>query len=529
MVTSRRLLALVASAMVVSAPGYSAQWDAEPSIRTRLVLTDNIDRSEDKDSDLVTEISPGISLNADGNRLDLDLDYRLQTLTHVENSNRNRLNHQLRAGANSELIADHFFLDVSGSVSQQLQDRRASASSDGVSGSANLSDVTQYSVNPRWEQRLGDWAEVEVGYGYDSVDSEGRGSSGSTDSESNRFNAQLNQASDTQKLFYSLDYSRDDTEFGDNSFNDQRTFNGQIGYRLSRRWSAFIRGSDSKTDFDGTRGAARPDDKQYGAGLTWTPNQRLSLTVAANKRDDASPGQQDDFRTANLTWQPTVRTTIEFDYGNQFFGETYAFELIHSTRRTQWFVSYDEGESDFQRAFLDALRFGVFCLTLPDGTPIISANTCAAGSDDLIAPDGFARVGSTELPFGVLGDDTFISKTLRAGFTISGARNTIDASITNLRREFVADNDNERDFIIRASWSYQLAPHTTATLEISRTNRGFDNGDEDRLNELELRFEKSISQDASLSLAFSHDERRGDGNGRGFKENRITFGFTKTF
>ena len=122
---------------------------------------------------LLPKLPRGSRIQGEGHRLNLDLNYNLQTLTYADNTDRNNINHRLRAGADSELIRDHFFIDGFASLDQELVDRRDSASSDNISGADNLRDVQTYSINPRWEQRLGNIANATVRYGHDQVKSEG--------------------------------------------------------------------------------------------------------------------------------------------------------------------------------------------------------------------------------------------------------------------------------------------------------------------------------------------------------------------
>ena len=517
---------------LVAAQTQAVEWQVEPSVTASLVYSDNIDRDTRERDDVITEVAPGVRIRGEGHRLNLDLNYNLQTLTYADNTDRNNINHRLRAGADSELIRDHFFIDGFASLDQELVDRRDSASSDNISGSDNLRDVQTYSINPRWEQRLGNVANATVRYGHDQIKSEGS----RTDSETNRIAATVTQGTGFSSLFFNFDYRNDQTDFSDgsNGFNDTRIINGLVGYQLSRQFSVFVRGSDQEYEFSGTRGANQPDDKQYGIGGTWQPNPRFSLTVVANRREQQTSDQDRDFRTAALSWAPSSRTSLQFDYGNSFFGETYTFNFTHRSRHTQWFASYNEGVSDFSREFLLALRGGRFCQLLPGDSNDAPSGECILSESDaggFLTQDGdtFIRTEDFDVS-GTIGlDNTFIAKNLRGGFTVTGARNTINVTVSNLRREFISntDNSNERDFIIRTRWTHQLAPRTTAALTVARTNRGFDNGEEDRLNDIELRIERRVSGDSNLSLTLSREERSGDGNNRDFDENRITLSFTK--
>ena len=76
----------------------AGDWDITPRISVAEIYSDNINLDDnDKEYDLVTEITPGISLRGEGARLRADLDYQMQNTIFLKNSDGNGTFHQLNA------------------------------------------------------------------------------------------------------------------------------------------------------------------------------------------------------------------------------------------------------------------------------------------------------------------------------------------------------------------------------------------------------------------------------------------------
>ena len=71
---------LLCSIVVAARQCYAAaDWKTNYSLGLREIYSDNIDLdSANEDSDFVTEVTPGVTLVADGNRLDWELGYSVQ-------------------------------------------------------------------------------------------------------------------------------------------------------------------------------------------------------------------------------------------------------------------------------------------------------------------------------------------------------------------------------------------------------------------------------------------------------------------
>ena len=88
----------------------AADWRITPHLWVSEVYTDNVTLAPkgQRQSDLITRITPGVSVNKTGNRLKVNASYNLETLTYLRDSRRNGVNHQLNASADAEWLEEFF-------------------------------------------------------------------------------------------------------------------------------------------------------------------------------------------------------------------------------------------------------------------------------------------------------------------------------------------------------------------------------------------------------------------------------------
>jgi len=499
-------------------------WDIEPSIKVASTYSDNINLEPDGDSDVALEISPGIHLSRESRRLIVDLDYSLQNLFFVDDSDLNSTNHRLSAYANAEAIADTLFIDFNSRASQQLVDRRRSASADAISGSGNLSDVYAYSISPYWQQRLGDIADFELRYTYDTVNSDESEGSSDLDSEGNAVSFDMVNGPGTGRINWNVSYDIQEVDYDDGDKSDTEFATGRLGYQLTRSLNALLSGTYENNEFVGDRGDSEPDDSYVGAGFEWTPSQDFSLTLLYNERLDPRPEEDENFVSADLFWAPTARTDIYVSYGNGFFGETYDGNLTHRTRWTRWSLDYSEGTSNFRNLFLQDGQIGFVC---PDGN--VQSPECRFADLDQPLQPGEALIAQGTGVTAAITNDTYIRKTGRATVSFVGARNTLTLTAYNTRRTFVADDANEQVTSVNLSWIYEIAPHTDSRVVVRHSQEEFDDGEEDDFMRYAWRITRQVGTSSIFYVEALVNERDSDSPSRDYDENRLTVSFQKYF
>lgn len=526
-------ISILVTALITSAAaqyGHSASWEAKPEINLRTIYSDNIALNDaQEESDFITDISPRIVITADGNRLDLQFDYSIQNLIYFDNSERNNTNHRLNTKLTTELVEDLFFFEGLGRVSQQLVDRRQGLSYDRISGSQNSEDVYGFSLSPYITPRLGNIAEGEIRYTYDYVDSESDNqssgaSSSFNDSEGDRVSARIQSGEGAGKFSWDVNYDSRKVDYEDGDKTDTELLRTILSYRLSRKFTLNATWTDEENEFIGDRGNNSPDDSFYGGGVTWHPTRNFSLTAGYNKRTDPRPDEDETFGNGSLFWSPTPRTQLQADYGNRFFGETYNFSFDHRMRRSSWRIFYNEGVADFRQQFLEQRLVG--SLICPIGfndfqqCRIFDANNPPQLNEQVVGLVGLLPSFS---------NDTYINKRLSASWSIRGGKNVITLSANRQDREYVADQQDERDLDINLSWSYQIAPQTTSLFSVQHRKDEFEDGEESTDIGVTWSLTTRLSPKSNVSLELYLNDRDADTGSRDYSENRVTLSFQHFF
>jgi uncharacterized protein (PEP-CTERM system associated) len=148
------------------------------SVSTRVSVTetwtDNVRLSTAGESELVTEVRPGIRVDVNKARLKGFFDYALSGFAYAKSTSANRNVNALSSSLKLEAIDDTLFLDVSGSIAEQAASAFGTQSLDTTSINANRAEVSTYRIAPSLKGHFG------TGASYSALYSRSLTSSGAT-------------------------------------------------------------------------------------------------------------------------------------------------------------------------------------------------------------------------------------------------------------------------------------------------------------------------------------------------------------
>ncbi len=481
-------------------------WLITPRLSVKETYTDNVTLAPkgQEQSELVTQINPGVSVSKTGNRLKVNAAYTLQTLTYLRDSSRNNTNHQLSANANAEWAKDFFYTDASASISQQNVSLLGVQSPDNINVTGNRADVRTYSISPYIRSRFGNFADYLVRYTHSAASTSAAGIS---DSQSDRINAELSSARAFYKLGWRLLYSKD--YINNTNFQDyqREKFTGELRYLLSRKLS--LVGS-------------------YGH------ENNTFLTTG--------PKPEGSFWDAGFVWTPSIRTKLEARLGRRYFGDTYLLDFSQRSRRTVWNVSYNEDITTTHSQFFipvaidtASLLDSQFSSAIPD--PLIRAQFI----EDFIVQNGLPSTTVGSLNF--LANQAFLQKRLQAAVSISGVRNTMIFSLFSSTRDtqqtassaLLGDadfllSDHIKQYGASAFWNSRLTPRTSSNVGVSYSRNEFKNtGRQDELTTVRLGVHKQLAKKLNGSADLRHTERSSSEGGNDYKENAVTVSLDMKF
>lgn len=297
------LVAVVALAAATSASAQDATVGAPklsivPRVSVSERFTNNVKLSNSgKQSELVTTISPGISIRSNAGRLKGTFDYSLNEIIYARSSGARQSQNALNSNLLLEAVDGFAFVDFSGSIAQQSISALGTPSTDGSSLNGNSTETSTYRLSPYLKGNIAGVADYVARYGWSTT----RSGAANT--------------SDIRTTDASLSFSG-------------AVRGGPLG------WSAGWSSQDAKYSL----GRTILSDRLNGA-LTYafTPQVSGSLLVARESNNFTSAAKERHGSAGlGLNWRLSDRTTIAAQLENRSFGRSHNISVSHRTARTAW-------------------------------------------------------------------------------------------------------------------------------------------------------------------------------------------------
>lgn len=426
-------LALSGLTTMLAAPAFAQERSAlvaERVIDLRQTLTDNGRLTEDdRRSELITEIRPGIRASGRSARVEGSLDYRLDLVQYARDSGRSTYHHQLDADGAAELVPRHVFLDVSAGVSQQSISAFGQQSGTIDPDNSNRTDVATLSVSPSARARLAGVLDVSAVANWDATRAK-------------------------------------DSELGDRTDWDATVragaTHGIFGWSLS-----------GTRQTNGYNGGDRyiSDNATATLSVSLTPRLRISGRHGEERSDLLGNGTQRS--TSNgwgFDWQPGVRTQISGQADRHFYGNSHSFSLSHRFRRAVVSYTDSRGVSGQDNDALGVLRQRYLQLYSSCMLALNDAVTCERLTRALL---GFNPLES----LGFLNSAPSLQRSQTLTLAVNGVRNTLTMVATSSTSERLGDQQYDagdlsivprvRQYGVMAGLDHRLTPKASLSLTAS--------------------------------------------------------------
>ncbi len=471
---------LLSLATLSSHPAWSADWTLSKQLTTQVTYTDNLLlNATNKKSDVYVEITPGLVVTGKGRRFNLDLAYSPQYLHYFSSGEDDVLNHRLQANAQSELYQDHLFLDASATAQQELINALGPSSRDAINPTGNLQTSYTYSLAPRYQNRFGQTAKLDIGVENNGVFYSDVGSN----SIGYKSHIDLSSGTASGKLSWGITAEHERIEYADSASNqfsyttvaDQSTTqfsktSGTLGYQINPHWHV-----DTRAGYE---------DNNY---------------VSLNETSGA-------LWEASSLWTPSPRTSLRAGVSYRYFGWAPVLEFSHRSKRSAWTASFTR---DVSSARNERMQNNVYSFKDAFGEPVVPVT----GDALTVLPNGSIPISST-----------FISNTFQTGYTLSTRRSTFGASLGYVLRQYEGLTQDEETANATLFWTRRLTQLTSSNLTLGwdRTQRrdtAADNttGTGDQLT-VNAGLTRKLSERANLDLQYRFLD------GADYSENRVTLG-----
>jgi uncharacterized protein (PEP-CTERM system associated) len=364
-------------------------WVISPDIRLKETYDDNptLAPRDAKHGDFITEVTAGLHIEGNAPRLRANVDYRPSLFLYARDSEEDRLVNRLRAFGSLEAVENFFFIDVHGIITQDFISPFGARPADLGTSTSNRTETRTFGISPHIR------GELEHGYVYELR------------------NRNLWTSSDTEALG-----NVHSTHWNGRFASPVRLFGWALEYEESKiRQEEFTQQPDREM-------------KLVRGRLFFQPDYALRFSVSAgweeNNYEVLRETTSNSIYGAGVAWNPGVRTTVEAQYEERFFGPSRLARLRHRTRLTAWSLNYSRGVSDRQEELLRlppgntaALVDAIFAPRIPDPTER------RAAVDQFLFASGTPSFLSSSLSFYTT--QIFLQERLDASVGIIGVRNSL--------------------------------------------------------------------------------------------------------
>ena len=296
-----------------------------PRISVTETFTNNVALSStNKQSELITQISPGIRVSSQGGRITGSVDYSLNELLYARNSSGPRSENRLNASGKVEVIDKTGYIDFSGVVSQQAISAFRSPTNSATLLNGNSTETALFRLSPNIRGRLGDVAQYDARY---SLATSRSGATTTSDVNSSELSLQLGAIGGRTVAGWTLGLNRQTVDFSAGRSTESQRIDGQVNFPFNPQWGAFVRAGHESNDFTGA--ATRKSDFT-ALGLNWTPNDELRVSVDQDSRGSTG---------IVARWTPSKRTSVSVVREQRLYGDTHSIALAYRTPSTAWTFS----------------------------------------------------------------------------------------------------------------------------------------------------------------------------------------------
>lgn len=464
----------------------AGNWTITPSLSVTETFTDNSGLktdNDDRNSDFLTQVSPGLSVNGAGGRTSLNLNYAFNQNYYHRGTQQDEYNNQLAAVGQAELLKRVFFVDGQAAILQIVEDGTQATANSPAGQNVNRTETRSYNLSPFIRQHFGQWLEAEPRYTFNQTTTES------------------------------------------NNVQDTITQTGTITVNGGRRFAIFpwsVVASERRTQYDG--GRATDKDHRVDGTFSYVLDRRLTLTGGVGWEYIEDPGLVEEPK--GITWsggftaRPSSRTSLQFSYGDRFGDRNISASVNHRLSvRTSVSASYTESIQTSQSLIAQQVTSLTTDPTTPGAVPIPFTTP---GGDPLFAfPD--TQLGLTE--------STFRQKIFRLGFNGTRRRNSFNGGGFWEERKTESTDITEKAIGGNVAVSRRLNPRLNGSVGISvrMTDFGTPNGREEIDYGGSTSLSYQVRNDIQARLTYNLTLTKVNNAPDDLMENSVSLGLTKSF
>lgn len=253
-------------------------WSIRPRISSTMTATDNgqVGGGTKGESDLITELAPGIRIEARTARLRAYVDYSLRG-QHYLNDSHSRTQNALNAFGTFEAVDDWLFIDVSGIIAQQSISAFGTQSNDSLRNS-NSTETATYRLSPYIRGKLGSAVDYQLRYNASTTRAD---ASNASDVDLGQWVGRLGGSTPFQNLKWSIDANRQTTEYSNGRKTDADLLRAMTSYAITPQFRVSLSGGWERNNYASLDQESR---STHGYGFDWNPTPRTQISAFKESR-----------------------------------------------------------------------------------------------------------------------------------------------------------------------------------------------------------------------------------------------------
>jgi len=402
-------------------------WVIHPRVGLSETLTDRVNISQNsgnKEGDLISELSPGIRIDARTPRLKGYFDYALRAQTYARHDY-SRTQNSLNSFGSFEAIDQWLFVDFSGVIAQQSISAFGTQSPNNSSINNNSTETATYRLSPHIQGHLGGWADYTVRYNRSTTHAQ---NSQTSDIDLDEWAGQLVGSTPFHNLRWTVDANRQHADYSNGRQTTASIGRAMLTYAL-------------------------------------TPQFRLSASGGRESNNYASVDQES--RTTHgygFDWNPTQRTKISAFKERRFFGNGHRVELSHRFPLSNIRFTDTRDVSVLPNQFATAglgTIYDIFYEQVRQQFPTLDEATLASYVSALLAANGIDP--NAQVTSGFLTSRASVQRRQQLALALFGARNTItlmanrNESLSTFANATLADDLSQNSVVKQQGFSLTVS------------------------------------------------------------------------
>ena len=277
-----------------------------PRISISETATDNVRLSAaDRQSELITVVSPGIRIAGDRGRFKGYLDYALNARYFAQNSSGTDLQNALTAFGSLEAIENWAFVDFNAGISQQAVSALGAPSAGTTAINGNQNETATFRLSPYLRGKLASSVDYEARY---SLAANRNKSVAASDATSRDGSITLSGRGSGARLGWSLIAQQQTISYNAGRGTESDLFTAGLSYAIVPQFTVTVSGGQDSNNFTT---ADKQSSGTFGYGVSWIPSETTSFSASReNRRFGESFSINASHRTARTAWRFTDSRSI---------------------------------------------------------------------------------------------------------------------------------------------------------------------------------------------------------------------------